>query len=886
MKKCGILVMLFIVIFATLGIHIPAQMEKDGFVIGDVNGNGTVDMWDAVLLAKYCISPDENSIHYSGSLDFNESGNIEIADAKYLFGYVVLPSLYPLPEKMEVYYTVTFEANGADVENLPKAQIVKAGECATEPEKPTRLVHEFSGWYTDSNCTNSFSFDIKITENITLYANWISTIYGSSLDENHIKSGVLEYEDVSYEGLYIDNELIIEVDDGTDRLYVEQLVAPYGGKVVGQIPTVGFYQVEFEESMSVEELDVLVETLKPYAIDVDKNYVYESTTSGTLVKAEPYYADNPAIELQYARLPHARNLLKITNKLDCTQNTKIGIIDAMFAVHEDINYASIWNYKGQLIRYDYDGNNVWDNPEIANTTDDKLYMYYAHGTHVAGITAAIMGNSEGGISGICHGAQIYGVGMHYKDTSSIGKMLYQDSFRSKCALSILIESNVFTINYSMGSATDEGRNDWTNNEKSNACKAAGKITRLLKKYIAKNYDFLIVVAAGNERRDSFYSTGFTAITDPEVRKHIIVVGAVNAYDMPTLEGVEQWVTNDSSGTNTGNTIDVYARGLMVYSTVPTNSKFAPNGYTNMTGTSMATPMVTGLASLLKSIEPSYTSEKIKNLIIDTANVCVKDVVGKYAINIEAAVAKALDIALYSEVHFYFTESQEGEDVGAISNNNVKLTIENYIPHGSYIIEDSLLYNQTIELSLVDSEWDEKSAKQGTVKLPYGVYELTYQTEGYEKVTSTPINVIGNEDSLLVSFESQDDNNSMESSPFEQTYWVIFAEGFRNNRIEASTIDSPLDSNDLYIKWSTSLELNQKTGASRCNQYYLNENNEWIYIGNYTRLTDKATTVLASNLDIYDKNGNIILKKCNYEDIDLNQIPFYTKNGEKYYVNNK
>ena len=72
-------------------------------------------------------------------------------------------------------YTVTFDVNGGNA--LPKDQAtkkVKYQETATKPTDPTKSGYTFGGWYTDKKCTkgNEFSFDTKITGDITLYAKW------------------------------------------------------------------------------------------------------------------------------------------------------------------------------------------------------------------------------------------------------------------------------------------------------------------------------------------------------------------------------------------------------------------------------------------------------------------------------------------------------------------------------------------------------------------------------------------------------------------------------------------------------------------------------------------------------------------------------------------
>lgn len=109
------------------------------------------------------------------------------------------------------------------------------------------------------------------------------------------------------------------------------------------------------------------------------------------------------------------------------------------------------------------------------------------------------------------------------------------------------------------------------------------------------------------------------------------------------------------------------------------------------------------------------------------------------------------------------------------------------------------------------------------------------------------------------------------SPFNQEYWVIFTEGFREDRVEASSINSSLAQDSIYIIWDSALYLNDSSGSDNCDQYYLDENDEWCQIGSYSRFTDNATHIIASNLDIYDINGNLVLPKCSYDDIDWNKI---------------
>ena len=112
----------------------------------------------------------------------------------------------------------------------------------------------------------------------------------------------------------------------------------------------------------------------------------------------------------------------------------------------------------------------------------------------------------------------------------------------------------------------------------------------------------------------------------------------------------------------------------------------------------------------------------------------------------------------------------------------------------------------------------------------------------------------------------------EDSPFEGKYWVIFTEGTRNDRVEATSVDAI--SLKLRVIWDGALYLSKTNGGSKYIQYYLDENGEWCEMGKYFRFSDSASNVIASNLDVYDGNGNLLLKGCAYSDIDWDLINQY------------
>ncbi len=68
-----------------------------------------------------------------------------------------------------VKYTVTFDANGGAPST---SQTVKYGECAKDPETPTRAGYLFTGWYTSASGGSVFDLSKPITERTTVYAHW------------------------------------------------------------------------------------------------------------------------------------------------------------------------------------------------------------------------------------------------------------------------------------------------------------------------------------------------------------------------------------------------------------------------------------------------------------------------------------------------------------------------------------------------------------------------------------------------------------------------------------------------------------------------------------------------------------------------------------------
>ena len=65
--------------------------------------------------------------------------------------------------------------------------------------------------------------------------------------------------------------------------------------------------------------------------------------------------------------------------------------------------------------------------------------------------------------------------------------------------------------------------------------------------------------------------------------------------------------------NYGGWVDVSAPGVAIYSTYPDNQ------YRYMSGTSMATPVVSGIAALIWSLNPNPTNLQVKDMILNSVD---------------------------------------------------------------------------------------------------------------------------------------------------------------------------------------------------------------------------------------------------------------------------
>lgn len=112
----------------------------------------------------------------------------------------------------------------------------------------------------------------------------------------------------------------------------------------------------------------------------------------------------------------------------------------------------------------------------------------------------------------------------------------------------------------------------------------------------------------------------------------------------------------------------------------------------------------------------------------------------------------------------------------------------------------------------------------------------------------------------------------EDTPFSGKYWVIYRNGHHDERIEATSVDSTHTPDQLNaVLENYELNLNDEHGADNWTGYILSDSGQWEENGRAWPLADKTKTIIASNLDVYDAEGKLLLKKTKYSDVDWNNI---------------
>lgn len=365
----------------------------------------------------------------------------------------------------------------------------------------------------------------------------------------------------------IPGEIVIKVYPQTSRQRAAQVVEGEGGTVLEASPNGNLLRVAVEPGHEQESMTrlgrqnevefatynyrlQLAET--PNDPDYDQLWGLNNTgQSGGVVDAD-------------IDAPEAWEIHTGDNK------TVIAIVDTGVDLdHPDLQ-ANLWQNEAEIADNGVDDDNNgyiddrqgWDFADNDKSANDDN----GHGTHVAGIAAAV-GDNGLGVTGVSWRARIMPLKM--LDSGGNGS-----TFDLAQAVYYAADNGAQIINMSLGGT----------------CGSWPDVEDAVSHALSKNV--LVVAASGNQN---------SAVFCPAAFEGVMAVGATNRFDA-------RWF-----GSNYGDDLDVVAPGESIYST--TN-----NGqYGKKTGTSMATPYVSGLAALIWSYEPALNSYQVGDVIRYTSD---------------------------------------------------------------------------------------------------------------------------------------------------------------------------------------------------------------------------------------------------------------------------
>ena len=230
-------------------------------------------------------------------------------------------------------------------------------------------------------------------------------------------------------------------------------------------------------------------------------------------------------------------------------------------------------YVDDLVGWDFSNN---DNDPF----DDN-----SHGTHVSGTIGAIGGNGSG-VVGVNWAVQMVGLKFLSATGSGAtsGAILALDYFTNAATQASAGENFIATNNSWGGGGASQGLTD--------------AITR------AARQDILFIAAAGNEATNNDVNANYPSnISTTTTAGYEAVIAVASLTASGRL----------SSFSNFGaTTVDLAAPGSSIYSTLPGGA------YGSYSGTSMATPHVTGAAALYAALHPTASAAQIQQALLASA----------------------------------------------------------------------------------------------------------------------------------------------------------------------------------------------------------------------------------------------------------------------------
>lgn len=475
---------------------------------------------------------------------------------------------------------------------------------------------------------------------------------------------------------FVNNEVLVMLESQEQKSQLESVLAEIGGKIVGELPLVAQYQVLLDTPRSSEDMEDLCREMESkewvthatlnYAFELDEQYQPNDKRWTSKWEDIPM-GENWGLEAidAPAAWEHRDEMISVN----------VGLIDSMFDMsHEDLKFteeplgniaAMIEVEKGSLEWSDH-GTHVagtfaagFDNQIGVSgiTVSNNLY-----GVSVPGLvstpeyTKTDDGSTE---KGEYSTTEIFNAGIYYLVALNNCKVIniswgaddevFNASRGCEAAVEVLNiindsfcdflermidEKYQFVICKSAGNQNEVNNSAFWGNKKYQYFRKDAEDTTYpydfinykdyldylesgkdpngyYERYKDKKNDIKKILTSGNV--DAGWDM-FSGITNPKVASRIIVVGSVQnngTHKENTFLGFGGNEVHDGytlvKGSQCGDRVDVVAPGEDIYSTIK-------NGYGSMSGTSMASPHVAGVAAMLFALDPDISGEWVKEII--------------------------------------------------------------------------------------------------------------------------------------------------------------------------------------------------------------------------------------------------------------------------------
>jgi len=390
----------------------------------------------------------------------------------------------------------------------------------------------------------------------------------------------------SFNNQYVKNEVIIKYKKAEIDL----------DSILGQMRALNFNSAQFlkkKENLEETNISLLVikdgETVEQKIAELEKNPNIEYVQPNYQYFSQAIETNDPLRESLWALYNAGQKIQEIEG----TSDADIDAPEAWILSEQGIKAPIIAAVIDTGIAYNHPdlADNMWDGTNCLSYTGEFLggcvhgydfknnsktpLPYDIHGTHVAGILAAVK-NNEIGVVGVAPNAKIMAI-----------------------ATPLTTAEIIKSINFAKYNGARVINASW----------AGEKPDTALREAIEAFPGIFIAAAANNDNggtdndKTAYYPASFNL-------ENIISVAATDQND--NLAGFSNYGATS---------VDVGAPGVNILSTAVKNENDdgSDNLYEYHSGTSMAAPHVTGLATLIWGYKPDLTTQEVKTIILETGD---------------------------------------------------------------------------------------------------------------------------------------------------------------------------------------------------------------------------------------------------------------------------